>query len=269
MKNFFADPNRYDLAELIDHILTTQVKISWQKEVAELERCGLEEAAKVLDIGTGTGLFLCLMAQRYPEKFFTGIETSERLIDRANQNAKEMGLTNVKFILGQCPLTDLKEKFDFVFARLAIYCTPEPDKVLAWAYDRLEKNGRIAIIELDYDWIYAYPPAPIIQKMFSFHRKEFESHGADCSMGKKLPAKLLQAGFRDLTFGVRTWWSSYELTGEQFFDLFSNYGAFSFKISPDIFTKSDYDYFIAYLRKVIASKSDTVAYPKVIASGLK
>ena len=65
-----------------------------------------------------------------------------------------------------------------------LYCSQNSDAVLSWAYKILEKNSKIVITELDYDWIYVYPPNPIIEKLFSVHRHEFEKHGADCSMGK-------------------------------------------------------------------------------------
>ena len=166
------------------------------EEAECLENHGLKSAKRVLDIGTGNGHFLCRMAERYPDKQFVGIETSEPLIERAAKIAREMSLSNIKFIHDQCPASSINEKFDFVLARLAIYCSPNRDDVLAWAYELLENKSRIGIIELDYDWIYTHPPNAIIEKVFSVHRREFELHGADCSMGKKLPFLLQKAGFR-------------------------------------------------------------------------
>jgi hypothetical protein len=90
------------------------------------------------------------------------------------------------------------EKFDFILARLTIYCSSDREDVLAWAYEILENRTRIGIIELDYDWIYTYPHNPIINKVFAVHRREFEVHGADCSMGKKVPSCCRTQGSKTL-----------------------------------------------------------------------
>lgn len=130
-----------------------QTEYSWPAEAECLEEHGLRPAKGVLDIGTGNGHFLCRMAERYPDKQFVGIETSEPLIERAFKTAREMNLPNIKFIHDECPALSIKEKFDFVLARLAIYCAPNRDDVLAWAYEILEGKSRMGVIELDYEVI--------------------------------------------------------------------------------------------------------------------
>ena len=223
----------------------------------------------MLDIGSGNGYFLCRMAERYPDKQFTGIEISEPFVERAFKTAREMKLSNVRFIHDKCPVQGMKEKFDFILARLTIYCSSDREDVLAWAYEILENRTRIGVIELDYDWIYTYPHNPIINKVFAVHRREFEVHGADCSMGKKVPFMLQNAGFKDIMFEVRSWWSSLELTNEQFFNLFSAYGMFSVRIAPDVFSYDDYNSLIDFLNRVNLSRAGMVVYPKVVVSGVR
>ena len=269
MTNFFADPERYSFTDLSDQILTMQTDYSWPKESECLEKHGLKDARRVLDIGSGNGYFLCRMAERYPDKQFTGIEISEPFIERAFKTAREMKLSNVRFIHDKCPVQGMKEKFDFVLARLTIYWSSDREDVLAWAYEILENRTRIGIIELDYDWIYTYPHNPIINKVFAVHRREFEVHGADCSMGKKVPFILQNAGFKDIMFEVRSWWSSLELTNEQFFNLFSAYGMFSARIAPDVFSYDDYNSLIDFLNMVNLSRAGIVVYPKLVVSGVR
>ncbi|HBM16835.1 MAG TPA: hypothetical protein DD381_10900 [Lentisphaeria bacterium] len=108
-----------------------------------------------------------------------------------------MNLSNVQFIHGRCPDDfDLNEKYGFIMARLAIYCSPDKDKLLAWARNALKDNSRIGIIDLDYDWIYSYPDTPLIKKNFNVHRKEFEQYGADYSIGKNFPLFLEKPGLK-------------------------------------------------------------------------
>jgi hypothetical protein len=80
---------------------------------------------------------------------------------------------------------------------------------------------------------------------------------------------LQQAGFKDILFDLKAWWSSFELTNEQFFNLFSSYGVCSVKLAPDVFSNEDYNSLIDFLNKVISSKTHTVIYPKAVASGIK
>ena len=269
MTTFFADPERYSFSELSDQILTMQTDYSWPKEAECLEKHGLKDASRVLDIGSGNGYFLCRMAERYPDKQFTGIEISEPFVERAFKTAREMKLSNVRFIHDKCPVQGIKEKFDFILARLTIYCSSDREDVLAWAYEILENRTRIGIIELDYDWIYTYPHNPIINKVFAVHRREFEVHGADCSMGKKVPFMLQNTGFKDIVFEVRSWWSSLELTNEQFFNLFSAYGMFSVRIAPDVFSYDDYNSLIDFLNMVNLPRAGIVVYPKIAVSGVR
>jgi len=269
MKNFFADPEKYDLTELSAKILTMQSEYSWPHEAISLENFGLKRAINVLDIGSGNGQFLCRMAERYPDKRFVGIETSNPLIKQAYKAVHKRDLKNISFIHDLCPTTQITEKFDFIMARLVIYSTQNRDDIIAWAYDTLKEGARLGIIELDYDWIYTHPENPIIKKMFDVHRDEFAKHGADCSMGKKLPAKLQEAGFKDIKFEMKSWWSSFELNNEQFFNLFSSYGAFALQVAPDKFSAEDYNELLNYLNKVNSSKSDLVVYPQVLVSGVK
>ena len=269
MTTFFADPDRYSFSDLSDQILTMQTDYSWPKESECLEKHGLKDARRVLDIGSGNGYFLCRMAERYPDKQFTGIEISEPFVERAFKTAREMKLSNVRFIHDKCPVQGMKEKFDFILARLTIYCSSDREDVLAWAYEILENRTRIGIIELDYDWIYTYPHNPIINKVFAVHRIEFEAHGADCSIGKKVPSLLQRAGFKDILSEVRSWWSSFELTNEQFFNLFSAYGMFSLRIAPDVFSYDDYKGLTEFLNRMNLSRAGIVVYPKVVVSGVR
>jgi len=269
MNSFFENPEKYDVKELVDKILRLQADCSWSREIKCLEEHGLSSATRILDIGTGNGHQLCRMAKRYPDKKFVGIEVSEPLVTLALDSAHEMGLANIEFIHDKCPTSRVEGDFDFILARLTIYCAQNREELLSWAHEILKNNARIAIVDMDYDWLYNYPQNPIIQKMFQVHRREFENGGADCSMGKKLPFILQRAGFRDVSCEVKTWWSSFGLTDEQFLELFSAYGAFSTKVAPDLFSNEDYADLISYLNEIISSKSGTVVYPLFVVCGVR
>lgn len=63
-----------------------------------------------VELGTGKGQFLRQMAQRYPESCFIGLEKEPGVLVQAVRKSEEMGLSNVKFILGDVQF--LAQMFD-------------------------------------------------------------------------------------------------------------------------------------------------------------
>lgn len=53
-----------------------------------------------LDIGCARGRFLLEMAQQHPETNFLGIEIRQPLVEAANQQKNELGLTNLHYLFG-------------------------------------------------------------------------------------------------------------------------------------------------------------------------
>jgi tRNA (guanine-N7-)-methyltransferase len=51
-----------------------------------------------VDIGSARGQFLLEMAQAKPDWNFVGVEIREQLVDRANEESQELGLTNLHFL---------------------------------------------------------------------------------------------------------------------------------------------------------------------------
>ncbi|MEK6222821.1 MAG: methyltransferase domain-containing protein, partial [Chloroflexota bacterium] len=51
-----------------------------------------------VDIGCGSGEFICALAQDHPKKYFVGIDISQKAIFTAVNNAANLGLDNIKFI---------------------------------------------------------------------------------------------------------------------------------------------------------------------------
>lgn len=56
------------------------------------------EAPVELEIGCGCGQFICTLAARHPEIDFLAVEKVDNVIVLAAEKAREMGLTNVRFL---------------------------------------------------------------------------------------------------------------------------------------------------------------------------
>ena len=61
------------------------------------------EARSILDVGCGVGILTTFYARQHPDKTFVGIDRSPVSIERAQERAQELGLTNVRFDWRCCP----------------------------------------------------------------------------------------------------------------------------------------------------------------------
>src|SRR5690606_6306895 len=74
-----------------------------------------ENPLKILDIGTGTGLILLMLAQRFPDSELTGIEIDKNSFEEANFNvSKSIFDKRCKIILASLQEFDPQEKFDLI-----------------------------------------------------------------------------------------------------------------------------------------------------------
>jgi phosphatidylethanolamine/phosphatidyl-N-methylethanolamine N-methyltransferase len=84
--------------------------------------------AKLLEVGVGTGLSLPLCARNVE---FTGIDLSQKMLDRARQRVQKLGLKNVELLkMDATTLTFPDCSFDRVLAAYFISTVPDPVRVI-------------------------------------------------------------------------------------------------------------------------------------------
>jgi SAM-dependent methyltransferase len=75
------------------------------------------EAARVLELGCGDGANLLALAFHHPDWTCVGVDSSPLALESAERDARELGLTNVRFLLADVATLELREpEFDFVLA---------------------------------------------------------------------------------------------------------------------------------------------------------
>ena len=99
----------------------------------------LEEGMDVLDVGSGSGRALNLMARTFPHSRFTGYDISEETIARAEAEAQ--GLTNVRFEIKDAATLDEKERYDLITTFDAIHDQAKPAAVLEGIARALKPDG--------------------------------------------------------------------------------------------------------------------------------
>ena len=106
----------------------------------------LAKDKRVLEIGVGTGR-LALRTAPFSESF-TGIDISEKTIERAKENMRDC--RNVKLIPGDFLTHEFSEKYDVIYSSLTFMHIEDKGTALKKAAKLLKKGGRI-VISIDKD----------------------------------------------------------------------------------------------------------------------
>lgn len=100
----------------------------------------LKAGIDVLDVGCGQGHAINLMARHFPDSKFTGYDISKEGIETAREEAKQMGLKNVKFEVKDVATLNEYEKYDLITAFDVIHDQAQPARVLKGIYEALRSK---------------------------------------------------------------------------------------------------------------------------------
>jgi SAM-dependent methyltransferase len=112
-----------------------------------LAMASLQPGQTVLDLGSGAG-FDCFLAARAvgPTGRVIGVDMTHEMLQRARDNARRGGYTQVEFRLGEIealPVAD--NSVDVVISNCVLNLSPEKLRVLTEAFRVLRPGGRVAV----------------------------------------------------------------------------------------------------------------------------
>jgi ubiquinone/menaquinone biosynthesis C-methylase UbiE len=110
----------------------------------------LRAGAEVLDVGCGTGHAMNLLAREYPASRFTGYDFAEDAISGARAEARQLGLSNVRFEVKDVAQLEAQPKFDLITAFDAIHDQKAPDAVLRGIHDALRAGGTFLMVDFKF-----------------------------------------------------------------------------------------------------------------------
>lgn len=119
------------------------------------------KASSVLDIGCGNGYYVGKLAERFPDKNYTGYDISEEFIAIARD---ELGSDKINFGVGDAHAVE--GKYDFILARLVFQHLPDPENVLKSIAESLNPGGHLLIVDSRDVWRYYYPACPRFMEFF-------------------------------------------------------------------------------------------------------
>ncbi|XP_052282749.1 S-adenosylmethionine-dependent methyltransferase Rv2258c-like isoform X2 [Dreissena polymorpha] len=133
---------------MAENNVTSEILPLWEKQSGLIEK--LEKGIRVLDVGCGTGNFIKILAKKFPNSSFTGLDYCAGAIDMANKYKAEMGLQNLTLVQGDAHNLpkEFNDTFDMVFMYDTLHDLPRPHQALQEVYNVLKNDGFLSLIEV-------------------------------------------------------------------------------------------------------------------------
>lgn len=165
-----------------------------------------------LDIGCGPGSITIDLASRFSGARFLGVEPGQPFVEKADELARERGVANISFQLGDMDSLDQIDgygSFDVVHCHQVLVHLPDALAALKTMKGAAKPHGG-AVACRESDLVNGHVFLPESEGLRDFHRmlvQTGKNNGSDPALGGKLLGLALKAGWsRDqITAGASTW----------------------------------------------------------------
>ena len=156
--------NNFNYDTFIQDHLNLQVKISYPEHHDFIFRHGLNQCARVLDVGCGNGTFVARLAQDHPLIQFFGIDKRKHCIESCQKVLRD----NLAF--QQVDMFSRDSSFDFsqfdgVLMRYFLLHVDHSQKILELFKLKSKRSSRFWVIDLDWSQFACAPQSDSFLKM--------------------------------------------------------------------------------------------------------
>lgn len=161
-----------------------------------------EPFSDLLDAGCGTGAMLSMFREDCPDKNYTGIDLSEKMI----KTAKRKKLMGVQFVSGDCEnLPFAENSFDVVTCSMSFHHYPNPENFFRSLHRVLRPGGRLILRDMaskskSMMWFFNHIEIPVLRTLLrkgDVHVYTQEDIQKLCRIsGLKLERYEIRKGFR-------------------------------------------------------------------------
>ncbi|HLI70509.1 MAG TPA: methyltransferase domain-containing protein [Ktedonobacteraceae bacterium] len=184
-----------------------------------LQRAGLTQGMRVLEVGSGAGDVALLAADLVgPTGQVIGIEKNPRILETARKRAQAAGVLHVSFQEADLTSLQVEHEFDALVGRYILQHLPEPATALRQLAQYVRPGGIVVFLEADLTHLgTCVPHAPLFEQVGEWIKEAFRRSGIDTQMGLRLYHVFLEAGLPapqiacESFIGGGTDWPWYEL----------------------------------------------------------
>ncbi len=132
--------------ETILNIVSFGTYIPFTKKV--IKKAPFKKGDSILDLGSGSGHFACLISQKANPKRYVGMDISKEMLKRARKRCKNV--KNIEFLQGRIQeILPFDSEFDKVFISFVLhgFVQKERLKIIRNAYKSLKPGGKFLILD--------------------------------------------------------------------------------------------------------------------------
>ena len=113
-----------------------------------LEELEKEPFRDLLDAGCGPAPMISLLAEKYPDRHYTGLDLTPAMIEQA----KKKNIPNATFVVGDCENFPFeKDSFDAIICSMSFHHYPDPQAFFDSVKRCLRPNGRLILRDVTSD----------------------------------------------------------------------------------------------------------------------
>lgn len=113
-----------------------------------LEELEKEPFRDLLDAGCGPAPMISLLAEKYPDRHYTGLDLTPAMIEQA----KKKNISNATFVVGDCENFPFEnDSFDAIICSMSFHHYPDPQAFFDSVKRCLRPNGRLILRDVTSD----------------------------------------------------------------------------------------------------------------------
>ncbi|GAO50632.1 UbiE family methyltransferase [Saitoella complicata NRRL Y-17804] len=168
----------------------------------------LEPHMRILDIGCGPGTITFDFAELVPEGEVVGLEYEGGVLEQARKGAKERGLGNIEFVVGDVNGLDYADNtFDVVHCHQVLQHVGDPVQALKEMRRVVKPGGIVAAREADFNGFTWYPENEGLEHWLDLYINVARANGGEPNAGRRLHVWAHEAGFprKNIKCTAGTW----------------------------------------------------------------
>jgi len=178
--------------------LAAQIEAIWPQEKALINFYRLPRAARIIDVGAGTGEFSAKIAELLPEAHVLGVELLAASVEHARERHAALA-PRLKFETGDAfHLAQPDDTFDLVVNRHMVQSVPHVDQIFSELVRVTKPGGRVHVLAEDYSMLHMmsgpHDPDLFWRKVVDFAART----GTDARIGRRAWSLLKAAGLKDV-----------------------------------------------------------------------